>query len=162
MLAGYFMVRFASAAPTSSSSPSAPAVVYTTTTPTPCPVATPELLAVQPVTSPTRAQSQTITVHLGNGEAVTVLTASGAFSTTGSFGAFSSPALVNVALISNTTHNLLVEGRVRVVNQGGCQYGGYTLTTRSDRTGKPLVIVQVSDRAYYPVFINDPTPTSAR
>jgi hypothetical protein len=126
--------------------------------PTLCPQATPELLAVEPVTSPTILLSQVVTVHIGNGEAVTVTAESGTFTTTGSFGAFSSPALVDVALINNITHHLSVKARVRIVNVGGCQYGGYTLSTVQDRFGAPLTIVQESKLVYLPIVLKNAAP----
>lgn len=156
------MVRLASAAPPASPLPSAPGVVYTTTTPTPCPVATPELFLVEPVTSPTTSRVQTVTVRLGNGEAVTVSAESGVFTTTGSFGAFANPALVNVSLLTDATHHLHITGTVRLIYQGGCPYGGYSLSTMTDRNRKPLVIVQVSERAYLPVIAHDLTRASPR
>ena len=119
--------------------------------PTQCPSATPELLAVEPVTSPTRLLSQMVTVYIGNGEAVTVTAESGTFTTTGSFGAYGSPAHVGVDLLQNTTHHLGVTARVRVVNVGGCQYGGYTLSAAQDRLGAPLTIVQTSYALYVPI-----------
>jgi len=51
-----------------------------TPTPTLCPLATPEPLWVDLVTSPTDQLTQTITVYLGNGEAVTVTAESLLFS----------------------------------------------------------------------------------
>ncbi len=126
--------------------------------PTPCPQATPELLAVEPVTSPTFLLSQVVTVYIGNGEAVTVTAESGAFTATGSFGAYSSPALVDVALLNNITHHLNVNARVRIVNVGGCQYGGYTLSTGQDRFGAPLTIVQESKIVYLPIVLKSVLP----
>ncbi|HOU40679.1 MAG TPA: hypothetical protein PK829_05380 [Promineifilum sp.] len=107
---------------------------------TQCPQATPEFFTVEPVTSPTDALTQIITVDLGNGEAITVTTESGVF--TVPFDAF--PKEIEITLLPNTTHNLTVEGKVRQVQQGDCTYGGYTLTTTTDRNGAPLVIEQNS------------------
>ncbi len=104
----------------------------------PCPLATPEFFIVEPVTSPTDQLSQTITVDLGNGEAITITTESGTF--TAPFDTF--PKEIEITLLPNTTHNLTVEGKVREVMQGNCPYGGYTLTTTRDRYGDPLVIEQ--------------------
>lgn len=109
---------------------------------TQCPQATPEFFTVEPVTSPTDALTQIITVDLGNGEAITVTTESGVF--TVPFDTF--PKEVEITLLPNTTHNLTVEGKVREVQQGDCTYGGYTLRTTTDRNGAPLVIEQNSDQ----------------
>jgi len=114
-----------------------------TLTPTFCPVTTPEPLWVEPVTSPTDQITQVITVGLGNGEWVNVAAESGTFTVTGPFNAYSQPALVEMALLPNTTHHLRVTGRVRVIKSNGCVYGGYTLSTIWDRFGGPLVITQV-------------------
>jgi hypothetical protein len=103
-----------------------------------CPVATPEFFSVEPVTSPTDQLSQIITVDLGNGEAITVTSESGTFGAP--FDTF--PKTIEIPLLPNTTHNLTVEGHVREIIQGGCTYGGYTLTTTTDRYGDPLVIEQ--------------------
>ncbi len=106
-------------------------------TSTPCPQATPELLAVDPVTSPTDQLSQTVTVHMGNTEIVTVTSESGVFTGMGS------PAQVEVLLLPDTTHHLQVVARVKEITRSdGCVYGGYTLQTRRDRDGMTLVIQQ--------------------
>jgi hypothetical protein len=106
-------------------------------TATPCPQATPELLAVDPVTSPTDRLSQTITVRMGNTEVVTVTAESGVFTGVGS------PAQVEVVLLPDTTHHLYVVAQVKEITRSdGCVYGGYTLQTRRDRDGAPLVIQQ--------------------
>jgi hypothetical protein len=105
---------------------------------TQCPVATPEYFLVEPVTSPTDQLSQTITVDLGNGETITVTAESGTFAAP--FDNF--PKEIEISLLPDTTHNLMVEGRVREVVQGNCTYGGYTLSTTTDRNGDPLIIVQ--------------------
>lgn len=104
----------------------------------PCPLATPEFFRVEPVTSPTDQLSQIITVDLGNGEVITVTAESGTF--TAPFDVF--PKEIEITLLPNTTHNLTVEGVVREVVQGDCTYGGYTLSTITDRNGDPLVIEQ--------------------
>lgn len=115
---------------------------------TQCPTATPEPLWVEPVTSPTSLRSQVITVYLGNGEAVTVTAESGVFTAYGEYNAYSKPALVTVTLQVFQTHHLLVMGRVRRIEQDGCYYGGYTLSTSNDRFGNPLVIRQQPDPIY--------------
>ena len=101
----------------------------------PCPQATPELLAVEPVTSPTDGPSQVVTVRMGNMEAATVTVESGVFT--------APDGLVTVELLPDTTHHLEVEAKVRQSTDGqGCTRGGYTLHTTRDRNGEPLVIVQ--------------------
>ena len=136
--------------PTASVTPTPAAPTTTATanaTPTQCPVATHEPLAVDPVTSPTGELSQVVKVYIGNGEAVTITTVSGVFVATGSFSS-SSPANVTVTLLPNTTHDLMVQARVRqVTGPGGCVYGGYTLRTTTDRAGNPLRIVQTQGTA---------------
>lgn len=104
----------------------------------PCPVATPELFYVDPVTSPTDQLSQMIIVGLGRGETITITTESGTF--VAPFDTF--PTEIEIALLPDTTHNLTVTGKVREVVQGDCTYGGYILTTTRDRYGDPLVIEQ--------------------
>lgn len=101
----------------------------------PCPQATPELLAVEPLTSPTQALSQLVTVRMGNLEAVTISLESGVFTAAG--------GLVAVDLLPDAVHHLEVVARVRrIVDGQGCAYGGYTLAATRDRTGAPLIIVQ--------------------
>jgi len=108
----------------------------------PCPVATQEPFWVDPVTSPTDQFTQVVTVHLGNGEAVTVTARSGVFAVTGDFDAYFHPASVTVALLTDTVHHLTVFGKVRTFVHDGCVYGGYTLYTDRDKFGVPLVIWQ--------------------
>jgi hypothetical protein len=91
---------------------------------------------VEPVTSPTDQLSQVVTVDLGLGEQVTILTESGTFIDT------TSPFQVEVTLLPNTVHHLEVRGKVKQVWTNGCMYGGYTLITRVDHYGAPLTIVQ--------------------
>lgn len=124
-------------------------------TPTMCPQATPEPLWVEPVISPTGLLTQTITVRIGNGEAVTVTAESGVFTATGSFNAYGNPARVTIDLLRNTTHRLAVQARVRRVEQWGCVYGGYTLSTERDRYGQPLLIEQRSTKhlCYLPLIL---------
>ncbi|MBN1659512.1 MAG: hypothetical protein JXA93_13995, partial [Anaerolineae bacterium] len=119
----------------------APAVTPTLTpmpSPTPtvvCPRATPELLAVDPVTSSTGDLAQWVTVYMGNMEMVTITAESGIFT--------APDGHVEVQLLPNTVHHLEVVARVRtIVNPDGCVYGGYTLRTTTDRYGAPLIIVQ--------------------
>lgn len=119
---------------TATETPPAPSATNTQ-----CPIPTPEVFDVEPVTSPTDQLSQIITVYLGNGEEVTVVTESGTFTVTGSL----SPYLVEVSLLPDAVHHLQVFGRVKVViSSYGCVYGGYTMSTTFDRYGAPLTIVQ--------------------
>ncbi len=111
-----------------------------TPTATFCPPPTPEPLWVEPVTSPTDQLSQTITVYIGYGVEVTIVTESGTFSTTGSFSAYSNPASVEITLLPNTVHHLTVSAKVRAEGNG-CVYS-YNLSTTADRQGNPLTIVQ--------------------
>ena len=94
--------------------------------------------------SPTNLLTQTITVYLGDGEQVTVTSESGTLTTTGDFTWNNNPALVTIDLLPDTIHHLTVSGRVKLREQGGCTYGGYTLTTQSDRFSQPLLITQVT------------------
>jgi hypothetical protein len=115
-----------------------------TSTPTLCPLATPEPFWVEPVHSPTNRHTQTITVSIGNGEAVAVFAESGTFTTTGDFNVYNNPALVDIGLLSNITHHLTVSATVRQqVNPDGCIYGGYSMITTRDRNNNPLQIAQV-------------------
>ncbi len=106
-----------------------------TPTPYPCPQATPELLAVEPVTSPTNADSQVITVRLGSGETITITAESGEVNAPAAF-----PAEIDLPLSPDTVHHLTVTGKVREIQQGDCTYGGYTLSTTTDKNGDPLII----------------------
>ena len=125
--------------------PTATATPSVTPTSTLCPQSTPEPLWVEPVTSPTDLLSQTLIVRIGNGDAVTVTTASGVFTRTGNFNAYGSPAEVEVLLLANVTHTLHVAAHVRrVAGWGGCTYGDYTLSTDRDRNGALLVIQQIT------------------
>lgn len=134
--------------------PTATPTVTVTPSPTLCPMGTPEPLWVDPVISPTSLLTQTIRVAIGNGEAVTVTTQTGVFTTTGTFGAMH-PALVTINLAPNATNDLTVTARVRQISlPGGCPAGGYTLQTTRDRDGGPLRIVQQSATA-------TPTPTAS-
>ncbi len=129
-------------------------------TPTRCPSATPEPFWVEPVVSPTELLTQIVTVRIGNGEAVTVTAESGVFTATGSFSAYGNPAQVTVGLLPNTVHNLWVQARVRRIEQWGCIYGGYTLSTTRDRDGGRLVIEQrLPVRALYlPLLLQPHSP----
>jgi hypothetical protein len=76
-----------------------------TFTPTLCPQPTPELLQVEPVTSPTTEFSQVVVVRIGNGDQVSITTESGTFQAVGDF-SVNQPAQVMITLLPNTTHNL--------------------------------------------------------
>jgi hypothetical protein len=113
--------------------------------PTLCPLATPELLAVDPLPLTTDQLSITVVVHIGRGEQVTVEAESGTFTVTGSFMGNGSPARVEVTLLPNTLHLLVVRATLaRHIGLNDCPYGGYTLTTSQDRQGSPLQIEQRS------------------
>lgn len=100
---------------------------------------------MDPVRSPTGELSQTIVVWIGNGEQVTVDAESGTFTVRGRFDAYSNPARVAITLLPDTVYHLRVTAWVaRGPGTGGCIYGGYTLSTTSDRQGAPLVIEQRS------------------
>jgi hypothetical protein len=111
-----------------------------------CPAATAEPFWVDPVTSPTDQLSQTITVYIGRGEEVTVITESGTFSVTGDFDYLDHPARVEISLLPDTVHHLEVRAKVRTGSGSSpvenCMYGGYTLTTTTDELGIPLIITQ--------------------
>lgn len=136
------------------------AVGMGTVTPTPtiiCPRATQVPLWVEPVTSPTFLLVQDVVVYIGHGEKVTVESEAGKFSKTGDFNDLW-PAVVQTDLHPNTTHHLLVSGKVKEeIDEHGCVYGGYTLTTRSDRYGDPLIIQQVlSSPQFFPIIFSRP------
>jgi WD40 repeat protein len=74
---------------------------------------------------------------MGNTEIVTITAESGIFTGAGS------PAQVEVVLLPDTTHHLHVTAQVKEITRSdGCVYGGYTLQTRRDGEGMPLVIQQ--------------------
>jgi hypothetical protein len=108
-----------------------------------CPVATQAWIAVDPVTSPSTTLTQTVSMFFGDGEVVTVTAESGVFTA-------SWPFDVDVHLLQNTTHHLQVAGWVPLDSRDGCWYGGYGISTRTDRFGNPLTIVQVSERVHFP------------
>lgn len=137
-------------APTFAPLPGAPV------TPTvPCPVPTQELFWVEPPKSPTDQLSQTIAVHIGNGEQITVTTESGVFTSIGDAGI--PPSGVTVSLVPNAVNHLEVTARVRLIKQSnGCSYGGYTMSTTRDRTGAQLVVVQGSPKQRVPTVAISP------
>jgi len=123
-----------------------------TATATVCPLATSEPLLVEPVTSPTDALVQVITVRAGNSDSVTVDLETGSFTVTGNFST-SNPALVAVPLQADTEHHLTVSAHIKPqTGNGGCSYGNYVLSTEKDRYGSPLTILQSSN--------SNPTSTS--
>ena len=115
-----------------------------TVIPTFCPPPTPEPLWVEPVVSPTDQLTQVVTVYIGYGVEVTVTTESGTYTVTGDFNAYTNPAKVEINLLPNTVNHLEVTAKVRsgLTGPENCTYGGYTLTTRNDKNGAPLVIAQ--------------------
>jgi hypothetical protein len=119
---------------------------------------------VAPVTSPTNHRSQAITVYAGNSQAITITAESGIFAVHGSFSAFQ-PTQIEIDLLPNTIHHLRVYSQVKVVEQWGCVYGGYTLSTTTDRYGAPLVVerqphLQAHHIRWLPtVFRDGPVPT---
>lgn len=125
-----------------SPAPTVPATASTRTpTPVVCPQATPELLQVDPLISPTDQLSQVVMVRMGHLDRVEIHTESGTFTTIGNFDL--APAPVPVTLFPNTTHHLEVVAHVRaVLDPFGCVYGNYSLNTSHDRLGAPLIIVQ--------------------
>lgn len=157
--ASLWLASLASPALAADDTPSPTPSPTPTATATLCPSFTPEPLWVEPVISPTDLLTQTITVYIGNGEAVTVTAESGVFTTTGTFSAYGAPARIPMDLLPATTHHLEVQARVRTVYQWGCQYGGYTLGTRWDRYGVPLEIEQVSPGGITPTPTATATPT---
>ncbi len=117
-----------------------------------CPIpATPEPLWVNPVLSPTNLLSQKISVTLGRGRVITITSEAGTVSQEGEFST-TRPIELEVPLVPNATNNLLVTGRVEYA--AGC---AYTLQTRVDRTGHPLVIVQQGGVLTIP---DTPTPAA--
>jgi hypothetical protein len=133
------------------SSNASPSALLLTPTATLCPLATSEPFLVEPVTSSTRLFSQDVHITLGNCEAVTVTSESGTFASDGP--CYWPPAQVEIKLRPSTVHHLQVSGKVRRIEHNGCVYGGYTLSTRRDRFGAPLVITQVftvAAQSYFP------------
>jgi hypothetical protein len=111
-----------------------------TITPTFCPPPTPEPLWVDPVTSPTDQLTQVITVYIGWGKEVTVITESGTYTVTGDFSAYNTPAVVEIPLLPNTINHIQVTAKV-MSGWNGCTYS-YILTTTRDKNGNPLEIAQ--------------------
>jgi hypothetical protein len=111
-----------------------------------CLAATPEPFWVEPVTPITDEAEVMVEVHIGNGEKVTVVTETGAWMEVGPFGV-NQPALVRVRLVPDTTHHLEVTAWVaETTGPGGCKQGGYTLSTKVDKYGVPLLVMQVESK----------------
>lgn len=98
--------------------------------------ATPEPLWVDPVVSPTNLLTQKISVILGHGREISVTSNAGTATQHGEF-SLAQPAVLEVQLAPNVSNELVVTGQVEYAPN--CFY---TLQTRVDRTGQPLVIVQ--------------------
>ncbi len=98
--------------------------------------------------------TQTLTISLNNGETITVTAPAAIFVAAGGASGLPVPATVEIDLHPDSLNSLQGQGRVRVVQQNGCTYGGYTLTTSQDRLGNPLVIQQqsASHALYLPVL----------
>src|SRR5262249_12844606 len=107
-----------------------------TPTPTLCPYPTAEPFSVDPVTSPTNALSQIVSVRICKGDRVEIVSEAGRFVATGEFG-YADPALVRVTLVPNTVNHLRVLAHVRRTDIGDCIYGDYTLI-------RDVVIVQAT------------------
>jgi hypothetical protein len=131
--------------PTSLPLPTATALTTVTALPLPttsCPnPATPEPLWVDPVVSPTNLLTQAISVTLGRGREISITSNAGTVTQQGEF-SIAQPVVLQVALAPNISNELLVTGKVEYAPN--CFY---TLQTRVDRMGQPLVIVQTSDAA---------------
>jgi hypothetical protein len=126
--------------------------IVETSTATPCPLATQEPLWVDPVTSPTELLTQTIVIRAGNSEWAQVDTGFAVYTVTGSFNPSGNPAEIEIDLMPAQLHLLEVCSRVKVIEHGECVYGGYTMSTRYDRNGKRLEILQVNQIYYLPLL----------
>lgn len=107
--------------------------------------ATPEPLWVDPVVSPTNLLTQKISVILGHGREISVTSNAGTVTQHGEF-SLAQPIVLDVPLAPNASNELLVTGQVEYAPN--CFY---TLQTRTDRTGQPLVIVQSGSAPLTPV-----------
>lgn len=115
------------------------------------PLPTPELMQVEPVTSPTSLLTQTLFVRLGNGTTITATSEAGTTAITGSFTSLTL-APIPIPLLPNTTHHFIVTGTVEYTP--GCYYSLYRTT---DKNGAPLTIVQVSPHIYLPLILRGGT-----
>ncbi len=100
------------------------------------PLPTPELMNVDPVSSPTTLHTQPLYVHLGNGRTISATSEAGTVAITGTFSA-SAPTALTLTLLSNVTHHVIVIGQVEYAP--GCYY---YLSRSGDKNGAPLTIVQ--------------------
>jgi hypothetical protein len=119
-----------------------------------CPAPTGVLFAVEPVTSPTRGLTQSVTVRMILGEAVTITSESGVLTWYGSFDDGGNPARVIVPLITNTTHHLRVRAYSGGLRGGSCLIASFTAETTLDRDNNPLTIVQVGRHLYLPLSLS--------
>lgn len=113
-----------------------------------CPPPTPELLAVEPIAAPlTKALSQDVTVRIGNGRLVQVVSEIGVAEATATAGV----AVVSVPLRLGSTLTFEVIAEVYVdQGPGGCIYN-YTLKTERDRNGAPLAVAQIGEGVWLPL-----------
>jgi PKD repeat protein len=109
------------------------------------------LTTVSPVTSPTNATTQVITVPLSGGISITVISEAGTFTSTTSVNNVFS---VTVDLVPNSVNHLHVQGQIAV---GSCTYN--TSSTTIDKNGNPLTIVQ-GTVALTPTPTRSATPNS--
>ncbi len=129
-----FMAAACAAAP---AQPSAETPRESSTPTYPCPVPTPEYLAVEPLPLRTSEDAVTFSVTISNGEAVTITSEFTSVTVSEGFNH------IRVPLKTGKTQHFTVAARVRQIGgPNGCTYGGYTLTTTSDRNGLPLVVTQ--------------------
>lgn len=120
-----------------------------------CPIpATPEPLWVNPVISPTNLLTQKISVTLGRGRSITITSEGGTVTQRGQFST-TTPVDIEIALVPNAQNNVSVSGTVEYAP--GCFY---TLETRTDRVGNPLIIVQSSAQNIPTPAISPTPPTS--
>lgn len=136
-----------SATPTPTFAPPPTATEAATVTALPLPTvscpnpATPEPLWVDPVVSPTNLLTQNVSVILGRGREISVTSNAGTVTQQGEF-SIAQPVVLQVPLAPNAANELLVTGKVEYAPN--CFY---TLQTRVDRMGQPLVIVQSGNAA---------------
>ena len=129
-----------------------PSLTITRTPTKLCITATPERLMVAPVTSPTSAMTQVISVTLNNGTSVTITSEAGTFTSSTKVGNVFS---VTINLVPNSANHLQVQGTVNAANL--C--APYTLSTTVDSSGNPLTIVQGSGPVTLtPTRTPSPTP----
>ncbi len=100
------------------------------------PPPTPELMNVEPVSSPTTLHTQPLYVYLGRGRIISATSEAGTVAIAGTFSAYA-PTALTLTLLSNITHHVTVIGQVEYTT--GCYY---YLSRTSDKNGAPLTIVQ--------------------